>query len=199
MPFKTWTDGEEVDAGPFNSYVQQQIVATFPDAATRDQQWPNPPIGACSALVTNPGVLYMRTAGAWVAATLARYGADAASTQSMPTGAFTNVTNFVQSVGAPPAAVSGGGITMPTGGLLAVSLRAEVTTAPTGAITMQATVYSAGTYPQMRATLTAGITVASAAGVFAIDAANSVWSVQWYNGAGTQNVNTRLSVWRVGA
>lgn len=36
MPTKTWAVGEEVLAADFNTMVQRQVVATFPNAAARD-------------------------------------------------------------------------------------------------------------------------------------------------------------------
>jgi len=36
MPFKVWAVGEEVLAADFNDYIQEQVVATFPNAAARD-------------------------------------------------------------------------------------------------------------------------------------------------------------------
>jgi hypothetical protein len=50
MPQKLWVIGEEVLADDFNDYVQNQIVAAFPNAAARTTQWPAPPEGAVSYL-----------------------------------------------------------------------------------------------------------------------------------------------------
>jgi hypothetical protein len=36
MPYKVWVVGEEVLAADFNDYLQEQVVATFPNAAARD-------------------------------------------------------------------------------------------------------------------------------------------------------------------
>jgi hypothetical protein len=44
--FKVWGVGEEVLAADFQAYVQTQVVAQFPNPATRDSQWPAPPVGA---------------------------------------------------------------------------------------------------------------------------------------------------------
>jgi len=45
MPTKTWVVGEEVLAADFNAFVQQQVVATFPNAAARDAALPSPTEG----------------------------------------------------------------------------------------------------------------------------------------------------------
>jgi hypothetical protein len=45
MPTKTWAVGEEVLAADFNSYVQTQVVATFPNAAARTAAIPTPTAG----------------------------------------------------------------------------------------------------------------------------------------------------------
>src|SRR5262245_53980923 len=45
MPFKTWAVGEEVLAADFNSYVQRQVVAAFPNAAARTAALASPTKG----------------------------------------------------------------------------------------------------------------------------------------------------------
>jgi hypothetical protein len=44
--FKVWGVGEEVLAADFQALLQTQVVAQFPNPATRDAQWPAPPVGA---------------------------------------------------------------------------------------------------------------------------------------------------------
>lgn len=67
MPQKTWLVGEEVLAVDFNGYLQQQVVAVFPNAAARTTQWPTPPNGAMSVLTdTNPRTLWTFDGTAWV-------------------------------------------------------------------------------------------------------------------------------------
>ena len=45
MPTKVWAVGEEVLAPDFNTFVQKQIVAVFPNAAARDAALPAPTVG----------------------------------------------------------------------------------------------------------------------------------------------------------
>jgi hypothetical protein len=67
MPQKLWAVGEEVLAADFNNYVQQQVVAVFPNAAARTAQWAAPREGAVSYLEDADGVLWIYYAGAWKA------------------------------------------------------------------------------------------------------------------------------------
>jgi hypothetical protein len=205
MPHKTWLAGEKVNAAQFNPYVQDQVVAQFPDAATRDAQWSAPPTGACCVLTTAPNVLLMWNGSAWIAATLTRYGAEVTSQLSLPNNAVTAVSNFVAASGSPAggAAVSGSGITMPAvPGLVAVSVRLESAVAPTSAQRFAATLFSnAGTaYAQTQVFIGAGNTIASVGLVVPVDLGGSAWTVQLYQNTGAAVVtNTRLDVWRVGA
>lgn len=50
MGFKIWAVGEEVLAADFNDYVQEQVVATFPNAAARTAAIPAPLPGMLSYL-----------------------------------------------------------------------------------------------------------------------------------------------------
>jgi hypothetical protein len=45
MPTKVWVVGEEVLAADMNAYLQEQIVATFANAAARDAAIPTPKVG----------------------------------------------------------------------------------------------------------------------------------------------------------
>jgi streptogramin lyase len=45
MPTKTWVVGEEVLAADFNTYVQEQVVATFSTTAARDAAITTPKAG----------------------------------------------------------------------------------------------------------------------------------------------------------
>jgi hypothetical protein len=45
MPTKTWTVGEEMLAADVNAYLQDQVVATFANAAARDAAIPAPTAG----------------------------------------------------------------------------------------------------------------------------------------------------------
>jgi hypothetical protein len=65
MPQKVWAVGEEVLATDFNTYVQQQIFATFPNVAARDT-WASPPNGAM-CITTDTYTVWTRVSGAWVA------------------------------------------------------------------------------------------------------------------------------------
>src|SRR5262245_42076197 len=63
MPQKLWVVGEEVLAADFQTYVQNQVVPTFPNNAGRDT-WASPPDGAlCVTLDTNQ--LWQRIGGVW--------------------------------------------------------------------------------------------------------------------------------------
>jgi hypothetical protein len=48
--FKTWVVGEEVLAADFNDYVQEQVVATFANAAARTSAMPAPNVGSLTFL-----------------------------------------------------------------------------------------------------------------------------------------------------
>ena len=50
MPYKLWTVGEEVLAADFNAFVQEQCVATFPNAAARTAAISSPPEGMLTYL-----------------------------------------------------------------------------------------------------------------------------------------------------
>jgi hypothetical protein len=63
MPFKTWVAGEEVLAADQNTYLQKQVVATFPNAAARDAAIAAPEAGQmCLLLDTNTLQQYRVTA-----------------------------------------------------------------------------------------------------------------------------------------
>jgi hypothetical protein len=64
VPFKVWAVGEEVLAADFNSFLQQQVVATFPNTAARDAAIPAPSVGQL-CYVTAVGLL-MYEGTAWV-------------------------------------------------------------------------------------------------------------------------------------
>jgi len=66
MPTKTWVVGEEVLAADFNTMVQRQVVATFPNAAGRTAAIPSPTPGMVSYL-TDTGRLEQYTDKAGVA------------------------------------------------------------------------------------------------------------------------------------
>jgi len=50
MPFKVWQPKDPMNAVDVNPLLQAQVVAQFPDAATRAAQWTAPPVGAVSIL-----------------------------------------------------------------------------------------------------------------------------------------------------
>jgi hypothetical protein len=64
MPQKTWVVGEEVLAADFNTYVQEQVVATFPNAAARDAALPAPTAGMVCYL-TDSRMFLVYTGAAW--------------------------------------------------------------------------------------------------------------------------------------
>jgi hypothetical protein len=64
MPFKTWVVGEEVLAADFQSYLQNQVVATFPTTAARDAAIAAPIAGQL-CVTTDTGTLWQWTGAAW--------------------------------------------------------------------------------------------------------------------------------------
>jgi hypothetical protein len=75
MPHKNWAPNEAVYSADFNPDVADQVVATFPDAATRSAQWALPPTGAVSTLLDTAGVLWQWNGTAWIPITGTRYAA----------------------------------------------------------------------------------------------------------------------------
>lgn len=65
MPTKTWAVGEEVLAADFNSYVQRQVVATFPNAAGRNAAITAPAAGMVCYLI-DVAALQVHNGTAWV-------------------------------------------------------------------------------------------------------------------------------------
>ena len=63
MPFKTWVSGELVTATDQNNHLQQQIVATFADAAARDAAIIAPTEGQYAELADTG--LTVRRSAAW--------------------------------------------------------------------------------------------------------------------------------------
>jgi hypothetical protein len=67
MPHKNWAPNEAVYSADFNPDVADQVVAQYPDQATRNAAWPTPPAGAASA-ITGAAVtagLELFLGGAW--------------------------------------------------------------------------------------------------------------------------------------
>jgi len=64
MPYKIWVVGEEVLAADFNNYVQEQVVATFTNAAARDAAITGPNAGQLCYL-TASNELHVYTGTAW--------------------------------------------------------------------------------------------------------------------------------------
>ena len=62
MPHKVWAVGEEVLAADFNTFVQDQVVTTFPDIASL-KAWAAP--NGAMAWVDATNQHYWRRAGAW--------------------------------------------------------------------------------------------------------------------------------------
>jgi hypothetical protein len=65
--FKVWAVGEEVLAADFNSFLQQQVVAVFPNVPARDAAIVAPNEGQL-CYVTADKTLYQFTGAAWVGA-----------------------------------------------------------------------------------------------------------------------------------
>lgn len=65
MPYKVWTIGEEVLAADFNPYLQEQVTATFPNAAARDAALTAPKPGQ-QAWLADVGLVVMWTGSAWM-------------------------------------------------------------------------------------------------------------------------------------
>lgn len=68
MPYKVWAIGEETLATDFNDYVQEQVVATFPNAAARTAAIAAPNPGQVSWL-NDTKRLEMWDGTAWVSIT----------------------------------------------------------------------------------------------------------------------------------
>lgn len=64
MPSKVWVAGEEVLAADWNTYVQEQVVATFANAAQRTAQLPTPKEGQLSYLI-DVAQVQQYTSGVW--------------------------------------------------------------------------------------------------------------------------------------
>lgn len=82
MPTKTWAVGEEALAADMNTYVQQQVVPTFPNAAARDTAMPAPLEGQLSVLLDSVA-LSIRRGGAWTSVPPA-YATAAALQAALP-------------------------------------------------------------------------------------------------------------------
>src|SRR5215467_3183579 len=65
MPFNVWAVGEEVLASDFNPYVQEQVIATFANAAARDASIVSPKAGQ-HAWLTSTQTLTVFDGAAWV-------------------------------------------------------------------------------------------------------------------------------------
>jgi uroporphyrinogen-III decarboxylase len=65
MPTKVWAVGEELLAADMNTFVQQQVVSTFPNAAARDAS--SLPEGSL-CVTLDLGTLWRRNATVWVPA-----------------------------------------------------------------------------------------------------------------------------------
>ena len=66
MPYHTFSIGEEVTAADFQTYVGNQVVAQFEDAAQRDLQLPGPLKGQLCTLDTYAGALWIYDGSDWV-------------------------------------------------------------------------------------------------------------------------------------
>ena len=84
MATKTWVVGEEVLAADFNTYVQKQVVATFPNAAARDAALPAPTVGMLVHLADTTELL--------VATTTATSGWKPIARTALHTGTWDPVT-----------------------------------------------------------------------------------------------------------
>ena len=64
MPTKVWASGEEVSATDMNTYLQQQVIPTFANAAARTTAIPSPTEGMVS-YITGSGWLEIFKGGIW--------------------------------------------------------------------------------------------------------------------------------------
>ena len=81
--------GEEVLAADFNTMVQRQVVATFPNAAARDAAIPSPTAGMMCYLATPPALQVYGTSWRSVPSGLLGYAetnADSGQVTSTPSG-----------------------------------------------------------------------------------------------------------------
>jgi hypothetical protein len=66
VPYKVFASNEEVTSADFNTYLANQVVPTFTDAAQRSVQLPSPDKGQLCALDTYSGALWMWNGDEWV-------------------------------------------------------------------------------------------------------------------------------------
>jgi hypothetical protein len=207
MPAKLWADFERLTASDLNTYLAQQVVAVFANAAARDLALPAPVDGQI-AYLADLDRLTIYDGAAWdeyfstLVSTI-----EAAADQSIPNGVATKLvmpTVLDDSLG---AALGNNELTIPAnkGGLFLVT--AEFTWASTGTATGQrnldirvgGTVQKATDYkPGMTVALTQRVatllrfTPGQLVQAFALQstgAALTVWSAY----------GTRLSIVRIGA
>lgn len=102
MPQKTWAVGEEVLAADFNSFLQQQVVATFPNTVTRDL-WAAPPIGAL-CVTTDTLTFWIYSGSAWGIVSGLSQVQQAAIATGIATAAAVELTLATINIPAKPAA-----------------------------------------------------------------------------------------------
>lgn len=102
MPQKTWAVGEEVLAADFNSFLQQQVVATFPNTVTRDL-WAAPPIGAL-CVTTDTLTFWIYSGTAWGIVSGLSQVQQAAIATGIATAAAVELTLATINIPAKPAA-----------------------------------------------------------------------------------------------
>lgn len=64
--FKQWAVGEEVLQGDFQSLLQNQVIARFPNAGARAAAITAPELNMATMLDTNPGIIDYWNGSAWV-------------------------------------------------------------------------------------------------------------------------------------
>lgn len=144
MPTKTWAVGEEVLAADFNSYVQRQVVATFPNAAARNAAIAAPAAGMACYLA-DLQALQVHNGTGW---------------RTYPGGqlGYSEVTADSGGVtGTPaPSALQVTGITIPGGRRIRVSASLQMAQVTGGASHIRTAIYQDGASILARATYTAG-------------------------------------------
>jgi hypothetical protein len=89
MPSRVWVANQELLAADLNSYVQQQVVATFANTADRATAMPSPTNGAMAWIQAASPYLCVYNGSAWV--TLTPQAALVATQETTTSAAYVNL------------------------------------------------------------------------------------------------------------